>query len=180
MALPLRMAISSNPLLPRYATTLPMGTSAISLSFGLLITHGKFASFSDLVWIYIISAQLLAALPFASRTLFASWNRVPKDLLAVSRTLGASFEMTFERVIYPFMKPAIFVAILFSFAISIGEFGATYYLSRGEWVTISLAIDKMFGSRNILLPYLYASILILSSLVLFIIIERNGSLEMEL
>lgn len=159
---------------------LPMGTSAISLSFGILMTHGKFEIFSGIVWIYIITAHALAALPFASRTMFSSWNHIPEDLFAISQTLGADFKMTLEHVILPFMKSAILISIVFSFAISIGEFGATFYLARGEWVTLSLAIHRMFGGRNIILPYLYASILIISSLILFAIIEKFGSLEMKL
>ncbi|MHA2091036.1 MAG: ABC transporter permease [Candidatus Kariarchaeaceae archaeon] len=161
-------------------TLIPMGTSAITISLGLLLTHGRNQYFSDLVWIYIIAAQLIAALPFASRVLFSSWERVPKDLILVSNTLGANRWQTFEKVILPYMKSAILVAVLFSFAISIGEFGATFFLSRGEWVTLSIAIKKMFISRNIVLPYIYALILVLTSLMTFLIIEKIGSLEMRL
>ncbi|MHA2170542.1 MAG: ABC transporter permease [Candidatus Kariarchaeaceae archaeon] len=161
-------------------TLIPMGTSAITLSFGLLQTHGRNQYFSNFVWLYIIAAQLIAALPFASRVLFSGWKRVPQDLILVSKTLGASNWQTFEKVIYPHMKSAILVAILFAFAISIGEFGATFFLSRGEWVTLSLAIEKMFASRNIVLPFIYALILVLTSLISFLIIEKIGSLEMQL
>lgn len=163
-----------------FFTLLPMATSAVSLSFALINTHGKFAYYSDLVWIFIIVAQLLAALPFASRTLLSSWKRVPTDLLLVSKTLSAPWSMSFEKVILPYMRSAFLVGFLFAFAISIGEFGATYYLSRGEWVTLSISIYKMFGSRTVILPYIYASMLIVTSLLVFLLIEKIGKLEMKL
>jgi len=161
-------------------TLLPMGTSAITISFAILQTHGQFTFFSDIVFIYIIAAQLIAALPFASRALFSSWQRVPKDLILVSQTLGENSLSTFRKVVLPYLKSGLFIAFLFSFAISIGEFGATYYLVRNQWTTLSLAINKLFASRTALLPNLYASILVLFSLLVFWIIERFGSLELRL
>ncbi len=161
-------------------TILPMGTSAISLSLGILLTHGKTSIYNNIVWIYIVSAQLMAALPFASRAILSSWKRVPKDLLLVSETLGANTLMSFEKVVYPLIKSALLIAVIFSFAISIGEFGATYYLTRGEWITLSIAIYKMITSRSIILPYIYAMILILISLISFLLIEKLGNLEMKL
>ncbi|MCE7734637.1 MAG: iron ABC transporter permease [Candidatus Heimdallarchaeota archaeon] len=159
---------------------LPMGTSAITLSFGILLTHGRFNYFSEFVWVYIISAQLIAALPFTTRIIFSSWKQVPKELILVSKTLGANNWQTFESVIYPFMKSALLVSFLFAFAISVGEFGATFFLSRGEWVTLSLAIHKMFNTRNILLPNFYALILIATAFLSFFIIEKVGRLEMKI
>lgn len=159
---------------------LPMGTSAITLSLGILLTHGQFNYFSELVWVYIISAQLIAALPFTTRIIFSSWKQVPKDLILVSKTLGANNWQTFENVIFPFMKSALLVSFLFAFAISVGEFGATFFLSRGEWVTLSLAIHKMFNTRNILLPNFYALILIATAFLSFFIIEKVGRLEMKI
>ncbi|MCY3412567.1 MAG: iron ABC transporter permease [Candidatus Heimdallarchaeota archaeon] len=161
-------------------TLIPMATSAISLSLGLLLTHGKYSYFSNNVWLFIIIAQILAALPFASRSLISGWKGVPTDLILVSKTLSASWAMTFEKVILPFIRSALLVSMLFSFAISIGEFGATYYLARGEWVTLSISIYRMFSTRNVLLPNIYASMLILVTLVLFISIEKIGRMELRL
>ncbi len=161
-------------------TLIPMGTSAITLSFALLSTHGTDESFTKNVWLFIISAQIIAALPFSTRILFSSWQRVPTDLLLVSKTLGASPLHSFRKIIFPLMKSTILVAFLFSFAISIGEFGATYFLVRGEWLTLSLAIHRLFSSRTTLLPNLYATILALTALISFWIIEKFGSIEMKL
>ncbi|MCH8907996.1 MAG: iron ABC transporter permease, partial [Candidatus Heimdallarchaeota archaeon] len=71
-------------------TLLPMGTSAITLSFAILLTYREITGFSDTIWIFIIGVQTLAALPFASRVLLSSWQRVPKGLIDISHTLGGS------------------------------------------------------------------------------------------
>jgi ABC-type Fe3+ transport system permease subunit len=144
------------------------------------MTHGTQSTFSDNVWLYIIAAQIIAALPFASRAMFSSWKRVPEDLLLISKTLGASKWQIFHTIIWPIMKSAILVAILFSFAISIGEFGATFFLVRGKWITLSLAIHRLFASRTTILPNFFACILVLTALFSFWIIEKIGSMEMKL
>jgi|TARA_B100000085_G_scaffold64180_1_gene56999 thiamine transport system permease protein len=80
----------------------------------------------------------------------------------------------------PLIKSGLLIAFLFSFAISLGEFGATYYLARGEWTTLSLAIERLFASRNTLLPNLYASLLVIFSLLIFWVIEKFGSVDLRL
>jgi thiamine transport system permease protein len=159
---------------------LPMGTSAVTTGFALLQTHGQFSVFSKIVLVYIIAAQLLIAIPFATRAVSSSWENVPKEILQVTDTMDVSQVDVLRNVIFPYLRTGIFVAFLFSLAISIGEFGATFYLIRGEWTTLSLAIERLFTSRSTVLPNMYASFLVLFTLLLFWIIERVGTLELKL
>ena len=159
---------------------IPMATSAITISFALIQTHGQFSFFSDFVSIYILSAHIIAALPFTSRVLFSSFSRVPKEFIIAAKTFGLSNFKIMYSIIMPLIKSGLLIAFLFSFAISLGEFGATYYLARGEWTTLSLAIERLFASRNTLLPNLYASLLVIFSLLIFWVIEKFGSVDLRL
>jgi thiamine transport system permease protein len=163
-----------------FITILPMATSSITLSFAILLLYGNSQLFTNNVWVFIIAAHIIASLPFSSSIMFSAWKRMPKDFVLVSKTFGASDFYTFRKIVITYLKPALLVSAVFSIAISVGEFGATFFLSRGEWITISLAINRLFTTRSALLPNLYAAILILFSISLFWLIERIGKLEMKI
>ena len=159
---------------------LPMTTSAITFSLAILIAFGTISNFNELVWLFILSAHILATLPFISRIVISGRSRIPEDLLLVSRSFGSNIIDQFRHVIWPYMKNSLQVAGLFAFAISIGEFGATFYLARGQWITLSLAIDKLFSSRTAILPNLYALILVGFATGVLYLIEKIGALELRI
>lgn len=163
-----------------FLTLLPMTTSAITISFAFLLAYGAHQNFSDMIWVYILGAHVIAAIPFATRSVLSAWENVAPELLDVSETLGASNWRIFRTVTLPVIKGGIVVATLFAFAISIGEFGATYFLARGEWITVSLAIERLFTSRSTLLPSFYATVLVVLTFAIFAIIERISKVEMKL
>ncbi len=168
-----------NQYLISFFTILPMATSGITISFAILLLFGSDRNFSSLVWIFILAAHLLAALPFVIRSVLTSYGYVPEEMLGVSEMLGADAVRTFRKIVYPFIKKSLTVAFLFASAISVGEFGATYYLSRGEWITVSTAIGKLFNSRYTMLPLFFASLLSLLALSLFMIIEGFGEFDLK-
>jgi thiamine transport system permease protein len=42
-------------------------------------------------------------------------------------------------------RAALIVGALFAFTVSMGEFGATLFVSRPEWTTMPLAIYRLLG-----------------------------------
>ena len=162
----------SNQKLLGLITLLPLAISSITIAFGFILFYGVFSNFSSLVWIFIFCSHLISALPFLGRIIQNSWNEVPVDLLEVSGTLGASSLKTFKDVVFPVVKFSLIVIVLFAISISIGEFGSTYFLARGEWITMSVAIGKLFSTRTPLLPTFFALLLILSATAIFFFVEK--------
>ena len=81
----------------------------------------------------------------------------------------------------PILVSGIIVAGLFSFAISIGEFGATNFLSQANFATIPVGIYRLIGNaRNPGAAASFSAILVLITVVCFIIIERFGSTEFRI
>jgi len=68
---------------------------------------------------------------------------------------------------------------IFSFAISLGEFGATNFLVRGAYGTLSVGISKLISSQTLQLPASMASILIIITIVCFLIIQKIGDVELK-
>ncbi len=163
-----------------FFTILPMATSGIVLSFALLNLYGRSALFSQYVWVFILVSHAMASLPFSIRTVLAAYDYVPDDMVGLAKVMDAGEWQIFFSIILPIIRKTLLIAFLFSLAISIGEFSATHYLSRGGWVTISTAIGRLFNSRRNLLPLFYASILSLFAFILFYIVETIGKLEFRL
>ena len=158
---------------------LPMATSAISLSLGVAIAYQQLFFYQINVGLLIIIAQSLVALPFVYRMLVASYEQISSETIHVAKTLGGSNIQIFTKIELPHLLPALLTASVFSFAISLGEFGATYFLARTEWTTMSIAVYKLIISRNIGLPSAMATIMILISFIAFRLISSTQHAELK-
>jgi len=158
---------------------LPLGISSITLAFSLFSLY-RLTPLYENVWVAIIIAQTLVAFPFANRIIAARRASIDPSLIHVARSLGASRFRTFLRIELPLLLPGIIVAGLFSFAISLGEFGATNFLARTNFATIPIGIYKLINTRNLGEAAALASILILITVISFIVLERFGKIEFKL
>ncbi len=161
------------------AIILPMGTSSITLAMGLFLQLKDSVMFNNYVWILIVLAHVLISIPFATRSILSAYNRIDTDLLNIASTLGASRLRTFWKVELPMIKSGLIVAGIFSFAISLGEFGATNFLARAEYGTLSLGISKLLSSRTMQLPASMASVLIAVTFICFFLIQKTGEKDLK-
>ena len=161
------------------AIILPMGTSSITLAMGLFLQLKDSAVFQNYVWILIVLAHVLISVPFATRSILSAYNRIDTDLLNIASTLGASRLRIFWKVELPMIKSGLIVAGIFSFAISLGEFGATNFLARAEYGTLSLGISKLLSSRTMQLPASMASVLIVVTCICFFLIQKTGEKDLK-
>jgi thiamine transport system permease protein len=130
---------------PRALFSLPLAVSAATLGIGLLITFNAspYAWRSERWFIPVIHTVI--ALPLAIRALEPACRAIPTSLRRASATLGASPFTTWRRVDLPILKPALLRATGLSMAVSLGEFGATSFLSRSDSTTLPIAIAQLLG-----------------------------------
>lgn len=121
---------------------LPLGTSAVTIGLGYILVFNKppidVRSFPLLVPI----AHSLVAIPFVVRILNPVIRSVPNELKFSAQILGASPWQTWWQIEFPIIFRASISAALFAFTISLGEFGATTFISRPEMPTIPIAIYR--------------------------------------
>ena len=89
------------------------------------------------------------ALPLVIRAIDPAVRAIPISLRNASATLGASPFITWVRVDMPILKPAILRATGLSMAISLGEFGATSFVSRSGSTTLPIAIAQLLGRPGV-------------------------------
>jgi len=123
---------------------LPLGTSAVTIGFGFLVALGWPIDLrTSLVLIPI--AHALVAIPFVVRTASPSMGSVQHHLREAAATLGARPTVAWWTIDLRLVARSILVGAAFAFAISMGEFGATSFITRPDSPTIPIAIFRLLG-----------------------------------
>ena len=133
--------------------TLPLVLPPTVVGFFLLLIFGRYSPVGQVLqhfdlsiiftWTATVIAATTVAFPLMYKTTKAAFEQVDPDLVQAARTLGASEERIFFRVIVPLSWPGIAAGTILSFARALGEFGATLMLAGnipGVTQTIPVAI----------------------------------------
>ncbi|MGZ9223196.1 MAG: ABC transporter permease, partial [Anaerolineales bacterium] len=150
---------------------LPLGSSAVMLGLGFIISFGAWLASPLLVPL----AHTLVALPFVIRALQPAIASIPERLRQAASSLGASPLEVWKNIDLPILRRATLAAAIFAFTISLGEFGATLLISRPEYPTIPVAIERFLsqpGGLNYGQAMAMATILMLFTLISILLIEK--------
>ncbi|MFI9205914.1 ABC transporter permease [Streptomyces sp. NPDC053048] len=124
---------------------LPLGTSAVTVGFGFLITLDEPPLDLRTSWILVPLAQALVGVPFVVRTMLPVLRAVDVRLREAAAVLGASPLRAWREVDLPLVGRALAVAAGFAFAVSLGEFGATVFIARPDSPTLPVAVARLLG-----------------------------------
>lgn len=150
---------------------LPLGTSAVTLGFGYIISLGPLRTSPLLIPI----AHSLIAAPFVLRTFLPALRSLDPRLRQAAAVLGAPPNRVWWEIDVPILGRAVLVCAAFAFTISLGEFGATLLISRPDLPTIPTVIYRSLnepGLLNLGQALAMSTILMLTSAVGLIAIER--------
>ena len=124
---------------------LPLGTSAVTIGFGMLITFDTPPADWRAEWWLVPVGHALVATPFVVRGALGVLRTVSPELRNAAATLGASPVRAWATTTLPFLRQPLLVGAGLAAAISLGEFGATSFLSRSGEETLPLAIERLLG-----------------------------------
>jgi thiamine transport system permease protein len=137
---------------------LPLGTSAVTIGFGMLITFDHTpVDWRGAIWMVPLGHALVAT-PFVVRTMLPVLRSKPIGWTEAAATLGASPARGWWEIDVRLLRRPLITAGGFAMAISLGEFGATTFLSRAGTNTMPLAIAGLLGRAGDL-PHAQASAL---------------------
>ncbi|HEX9371755.1 MAG TPA: iron ABC transporter permease [Roseiflexaceae bacterium] len=154
---------------------LPLGTSAVTLGLGYIVTLGRpplqlLAS----PWLIPVAHALLA-FPFVVRSLLPALRGLDPRLGEAARALGAGPLRVLREVDLPLLFPALLVGAVFAFTVSIGEFGAALLLARPEYQTMPVVIYRLIGlpgQSNYGQALALSTILMLVTALSFVLLEQ--------
>jgi thiamine transport system permease protein len=129
---------------------LPLGTSAVIVGFGFLVSLGQLPIDLRTSVVLIPIAHALVALPFVVRATVPLLRSIDRRLREAAAVLGASPAMTWRMVDLPMVGRALLVGGSFAFAVSLGEFGATLFIARPTAPTMPIAIFRLLSQPGTL------------------------------
>ena len=154
---------------------LPLGTSAVTVGFGLLITMNRRPFDLRGSWVLIPIAHAVVAVPFVVRAVLPTLRSIDPRLRDAASTPGASPARVWREIDLPFLRRALVAGAGFAFAISLGEFGATSFLTRVGNETMPIAIARLLGRpspANLAQSYALATVLMVLTLVVILAVDR--------
>jgi len=162
------------------AYLLPLGLSAVTLGFGVLITFDT--SWYDIrqSWVMIPLTQSLIGLPFVTRAMVPVLRAIDPKLREAAATMGASPRRIRSDIDLPIARRALAIGAGFAFAISLGEFGATSFVGRRpEYMTVPLAIGRLLSQPGDVIRgqamALSVILMVVTTVVLMLVDRSEGS-----
>lgn len=155
---------------------LPLGTSAVTIGLGMLITFDRFPFDWRGQWWLVPVGHALVALPFVARSVLPSLRAIAPEQRWAAATLGAGpwrawWEIDVRRIRRPLITAAGFAA-----AISLGEFGATSFLTRSGHDSMPVAIDHLLsraGDVPRAQAFALATLLLVVTGTIVVLADRN-------
>ncbi len=98
-------------------------------------------------WPAVVLACTIMSFPLVVRTLRLGLEKIPSDLIFMSRSLGHTRAEAFWKVEWPLLRPHVAIAVLLGFTRAVGEFGATMVVAGNieeKTETLSTAIYRAY------------------------------------
>ncbi len=146
------------------ASLAPLLVSAVTLGLGIIVTFDAAPFDWRGQWWMLPVIHAVIALPLAVRVIGPALRGIGTELLESAADLGAGPVRTWRSVQLPLLAPALSRAAGISAAVSLGEFGATSFLTRGDTKTLPIVIGELMGRPG---PLLQQSAFTLATLVGF-------------
>jgi len=170
---------------------LPIVLPPAVAGIGLIVAFGRFGllggTFSALGidvsfnMVAVVFAISFVAGPFYVRQAIASFESVDPNMIAASRTLGASPPRTFFRVTLPLAYGGLAAGEAICLARGLGEFGATIMFAgslQGVTQTLPLAVYTTFEAQNGLdVALAISALLVVVSLAILLAMKGTGLWE---
>lgn len=153
---------------------LPLGVSAVTVGFGLLITMGSLPGDLRSSPMLIALAQALVALPLVVRTLLPALQAIDVRLRQAAEVMGASPVRVWWSVDLPLIARSLAASAGFAFVVALGEFGATSFLARPNNPTLPVMIGKLIarpGAENLTAALACSVLLAVVTAVVVVVIE---------
>jgi thiamine transport system permease protein len=152
----------------------PLVVSPVVLSFALSQFWRPVFGGGPTVGVLILLAQATLAIPFALPAVEVALRRLPASLRESAEALGATPWSGYLDVELPLVRDGLITAGLFAFALSFGEFTATYFLATPAFTTLPVELYRLEGLRLPAVAAAAAGLLVLVSLAAFLVIVRGG------
>ncbi len=151
---------------------LPSAVPSVSVGLGLLVAFSRPPLLlNGTVWIVIL-AHLVLVSAFTYGSVAAGLERMPVDVEQVAESLGARPWYRLRHVTLPLVLPHLVAAFGLSFALSMGELGATAMVYPPGWVTMPVGIYALADRGEIFDGAALTVVLVVCTLTVLLLAAR--------
>jgi 2-aminoethylphosphonate transport system permease protein len=149
---------------------LPSAVPSVSVGLGLLVAFSRPPVLLNGTTAIVIIAHFVLISAFTFGNVSAGLSRLPSDFEQVAASLGAKPAYRLWRVTLPMLQPYLIAACSLSFALSMGELGATVMVYPPGWVTLPVGIfglsdrGDVFEAAALTVILAFATLLVLVGL----------------
>ena len=151
---------------------IPSAVPSVSVGLGLLVAFSRRPLLLNGTTAIVILAHFVLISAFSFGNVSAGLARLSPDYEEVASSLGARPVYRLVRVTLPLIAPYLVAAFGLSFALSMGELGATVMVYPPGWVTLPVAIFGLTARGDIFSGAALTMILVAATLTLLIGLEH--------
>ncbi len=151
---------------------IPSAVPSVSVGLGLLVAFSQKPLLLNGTTAIVFVAHYVLISAFAFGNISAGLSRLAPDYEEVASCLGARPVYRLMHVTLPLVAPYLVAAFGLSFALSMGELGATVMVYPPGWVTMPVAIFGLTDRGDIFSGAALTMILVVVTLALLIGLER--------
>src|SRR5271168_4386169 len=154
---------------------IPSAVPSVSVGLGLLVAFSQRPLLLNGTTAIVILAHFVLISAFSFGNVSAGLARLPPDYEEVASSLGARPTYRLFNVTLPLIAPYLVAAFGLSFALSMGELGATVMVYPPGWVTLPVAIFGLTDRGDIFSGAALTMILVAATLALLIGLSATRS-----
>ncbi|HEX7390526.1 MAG TPA: ABC transporter permease subunit [Acidiphilium sp.] len=128
---------------------IPSAVPSVSVGLGLLVAFSRPPVLLNGTILIVLAAHFILISAFTYGNVSAGLARLGQDYEHMSASLGAPPAYTLRRVTLPLVTPYLIAAFSLSFAMSMGELGATIMVYPPGWVTLPVGIFALVDRGDI-------------------------------
>lgn len=156
----------------------PSAVPSVSVGLGLLVAFSQRPLLLNGTIAIVMIAHFVLISAFTFGNVSAGLSRLPPDFEQVASSLGARPAYRLRHVTLPMIAPYLLAAFGLSFAMSMGELGATVMVYPPGWVTLPVTIFGLTDRGAVFSGAALTIVLIVTTLLLLLALERIASRTM--
>jgi 2-aminoethylphosphonate transport system permease protein len=154
---------------------IPSAVPSVSVGLGLLVAFSQRPLLLNGTVAIVMIAHFILISAFTFGNVSAGLSRLSPDFEQVASSLGARPAYRLRHVTLPLLAPYLVAAFGLSFALSMGELGATVMVYPPGWVTLPVSIFSLTDRGDIFSGAALTAILVIVTLALLLGLEKLAS-----
>ncbi|MDR3515542.1 MAG: ABC transporter permease subunit [Azospirillaceae bacterium] len=151
---------------------LPSAVPSVSVGLGLLVAFSRQPLLLNGTTLIVIIAHFVLISAFTYGNVSAGLSRLPPEFELVAASLGARPGYRLRRVTLPLLTPYLIAAFSLSFAMSMGEVGATIMVYPPGWVTLPVGIFALTDRGEVFAGAALTMLLAITTLIVLLGLSR--------